>query len=110
MNVTRANHLNHSVVTLTGRLDTDSAPAFEESCGRWIEEGATRILFDFSTLFYVSSAGLRALFAVTKKATGAGGAVAGYGASGAVQEVFHFASFEEIVPLAADVEGALALI
>jgi anti-anti-sigma factor len=110
MNVTRVNHGTHSVVTLTGRLDSDTAPDFEETCGRWIEEGSVRLLLDFSTLFYVSSAGLRALFTVTKKATGAGGGVAGYGATGAVQEVFHFASFGEIVPLAADAPGALALI
>ena len=110
MNVTRINHGSHSVVTLTGRLDTETAPAFEETCGRWIEEGSVRLLLDFSTLFYVSSAGLRALFTVAKKATGAGGGVAGYGATGAVQEVFHFASFSEIVPLAADAAGALALI
>jgi anti-anti-sigma factor len=110
MNVTRVNHGSHSVVTLTGRLDTETAPAFEETCCRWIDEGSARLLIDFSTLFYVSSAGLRALFAVAKKATGAGGGVAGYGATGAVQEVFHFASFAEIVPLAEDASSALALL
>jgi len=40
----------------------------------------------------------------------AGGGVAGYGATGAVQEVFHFASFAEIVPLAEDASSALALL
>ena len=110
MNVTRVNHGSHSVVTLTGRLDTETAPAFEETCGRWIDEGSARLLLDFSTLFYVSSAGLRALFSVAKKATGAGGGVAGYGATGSVKEVFHFSSFEEIVPLGEDAASALALL
>jgi anti-anti-sigma factor len=110
MNVTRVNHGSHSVVTLTGRLDTETAPAFEESCCRWVDEGSSRLLLDFSTLFYVSSAGLRSLFSVAKRATAGGGGVAGYGATGAVQEVFHFASFTEIVPLAEDAASALALI
>ena len=110
MNVTRINHGSHSVVTLTGRLDTETAAAFEETCARWIDEGSARLLFDFSTLYYVSSAGLRALFAVAKKASGAGGAVAAFGATGAVRDVFHFASFEEVVPMAADAASALALL
>jgi anti-anti-sigma factor len=106
MNVTRVHHGTHSVVTVTGRLDTETGAAFEESCGRWIDEGATRLLFDFTTLFYVSSAGLRALFAIAKKATDAGGAVAGFGATGAVKDVFHFSSFEEIIPMSEDAAGA----
>jgi anti-sigma B factor antagonist len=110
MNVTRVNHGSHSVVTVTGRLDTETAGAFEETCGRWIDEGSSRLVFDFSTLFYVSSAGLRALFTVAKKASKEGGAVAAFGASGSVQDVFHFASFEEIVPMAADAAAALGLI
>jgi anti-anti-sigma factor len=110
MNVTRVNHGSHSVVTVTGRLDTDTAPDFEQTCARWIDEGSPRLLFDFSTLFYVSSAGLRGLFAVAKKASAAGGAVAGYGATGAVKDVFHFASFEEVVPMGEDAASALALI
>ena len=52
-------------VVISGRLDTTTAPQLEaslkESCG-----GVTKLMHDFSTLEYLSSAGLRVLLAAQK--------------------------------------------
>ena len=52
-------------VTLTGRLDTTTAPDLEASLKESFE-GVTKLILDFTALEYLSSAGLRVLLAAQK--------------------------------------------
>ena len=49
-------------IKLVGRLDTTTAPGLEAELKRSVN-GVTKLVFDFSALEYLSSAGLRVLLA-----------------------------------------------
>lgn len=51
--------------TLTGRLDTTTAPELEADLKRSLD-GVSRLILDFSGLEYLSSSGLRVLLAAQK--------------------------------------------
>ncbi|OON88420.1 anti-sigma F factor antagonist [Oribacterium sp. C9] len=60
-----------TTVSLTGRLDTITAPELEAKLGE-ILDGTNELIFDFTALDYVSSAGLRTLLSAQKKIQGNG--------------------------------------
>ena len=62
---------NELVIVMTGRLDTLTAPQLEEELSASIDS-AENLVFDFSELEYISSAGLRVLLSAqkTKNASG----------------------------------------
>lgn len=53
------------VISLEGRLDTTTAPALEAELKQSLDN-ITELIFDFSKLEYISSAGLRILLAAQK--------------------------------------------
>ena len=53
-------------ISLDGRLDTITAPEFEEFLKSNLN-GAKEVTLDFEKLVYISSAGLRVLLALNKK-------------------------------------------
>lgn len=53
------------IISVSGRLDTDSAPEFEEVINTSLD-GITNLTLDFSELEYISSAGLRVILAAQK--------------------------------------------
>ena len=54
------------VLEITGRLDTITAPALEKTINENFAE-IKSLIFDFKTLEYISSAGLRVLLGTQKK-------------------------------------------
>lgn len=68
MNVTKAKEGNTLKVALEGRLDTLTSEELSASLAE--EEGFDTILFDMEKLEYLSSSGLRLLFAYRKKLGG----------------------------------------
>ncbi len=110
MEITIQNENGAAVVAVSGRLDAETAPAFSQRVDAVIAEGTFRIVFDFTNLAYVSSAGLRDILAAVKSAKGHGGGAAGFGAKGAVQDVFYYAGFEMVLPMASSREHALRLV
>ena len=53
-------------VSVSGRLDTTTAPELEKTLGSQLE-GIESLTLDFGDLAYISSAGLRVLLALQKK-------------------------------------------
>ena len=86
MTITEKKHNNWLVLALTDRLDTQTAPELEQAALGKIGEGVQMAL-DLSGLQYISSAGLRVLLILMKKAKAAGGKVALAGVSGMVGEI-----------------------
>lgn len=60
INVNKSVSNNQTVLTLAGRLDTITAPGFQQALLAAIEERRD-VVIDFAAISYVSSAGLRAL-------------------------------------------------
>jgi anti-anti-sigma factor len=97
----------HLVVSVVGRLDTGTAPEFDQVCQALMQEGNNRIILDLSTLEYISSAGLRSVISTAKRAKNGGGGLYLSGATGLVQEVLAVSGFDRLLPTFGSVDIAL---
>lgn len=61
-----------AVLTLSGRLDTTTAPELESSLAD-VLDGANALVLDLAGLEYISSAGLRVILKAQKTMSGKGG-------------------------------------
>ena len=99
------------VVTVNGRLDGIYSTNFANQVGALITGTGTKILIDFTDIDFVSSAGLRALLVLMKKATATGSVFALCGVNEQVQEVLNisgFATMFTIHPSRAEALAALS--
>ena len=80
-------------VSLSGRLDTITAPEFESFLGENYD-GTTPLTINCEQLAYVSSAGLRVLLAAQKKSNGGMNLI---NVSELVMEVFEMTGFADIL-------------
>lgn len=76
-----------------GRLDSTSSPELERVLTENLEAGAKRLLFDFSDLDYISSAGLRVVLLAGKRLRAVQGKMALVGMRDVVREVFEMSGF-----------------
>jgi anti-anti-sigma factor len=81
------------VVTVTGRLDGIFGTAFANQVGELIAGANPKILIDFTDIDYVSSAGLRALLLLVRKAKASGSVFALCGVNEQVREVLDISGF-----------------
>lgn len=84
-------------LTLTGRLDTVTAPQLEAEIFD-NAEGITELVLDFRDLEYISSAGLRVLLAAQKRFAQNGG-VTILDPNETVMEVFEMTGFADILTI-----------
>lgn len=97
-----------TVVTVTGRMDAITAPAFEKSLNELIAAGEIRFVIELAGLEYISSAGLRSILAAAKVLKGKGGEIRFANVAGTVREVFDISGFGTIFKMHDSVTGALA--
>lgn len=81
---------------LEGRLDTNTSPQLEEFAGKLYSKGIKDIAVDMSKCEFVSSAGLRVIVAMQKRAT-TGGSLVFRNVIPEVMEVFEMTGFEKIL-------------
>lgn len=82
-------------VGLIGRLDTSSAPELEAALEN--TDGVSKLILDFESLEYISSAGLRILLMLHKKLSKAGGELVLTGVCDSVYEVLDITGFSDIL-------------
>ena len=97
-----------TVVTVTGRMDAITAPAFEKALNDLIAAGETRFVVELAGLDYISSAGLRGILAIAKLLKGKGGLICFANVEGTVKEVFDISGFGSIFRMHDTVAGALS--
>ena len=85
-------------ISLSGRLDTTSAPEFEKELKSSLN-GVTNLTLDFSGLDYISSAGLRVLLSAQKTMNASGGEMCVTGANDIVKEIFDVTGFSDILTI-----------
>ena len=78
------------VIALKGRLDTLTAPQLEEELNS-ATEGASCLVFDFTELEYISSAGLRVLLSAQKTMV--------KNVSDEIREIFDVTGFSDILTI-----------
>ena len=89
---------NQLTIALTGRLDTVTAPDFEQALTKSLD-GVTALILDFSDLEYISSAGLRTVLIAHKRMAGQG-TMTILGTNELVMEVFEATGLADILDFA----------
>lgn len=83
-------------IAIVGRLDTNTSPQLEEFAGGLYEKGVSDIAVDMTSCDFVSSAGLRVIVAMQKKAT-PNGSLVFRGVQPEVMDVFEMTGFSKIL-------------
>ncbi len=95
------------VFKLKGRLDTFTAPEFEDKCLKWLDAGECRFAVDLGELDYISSAGIRAMLLIAKKLQARDGGLAIARIFGMVEKVFTIAGISSMFPMYASLDEAI---
>ena len=84
-------------LTLSGRLDTNTSPALEAELKHSVD-GVKELIFDFSGVEYISTAGLRILLAA-QKVMNRQGSMKLIGVNDDIMEVFEITGFSDILTI-----------
>lgn len=87
-----------AVLSLKGRVDASTAPAFETRL-LGIIGGTSRVVVDCSQLDYISSAGLRVLLVAAKRLHATNGHIALASLKDPIKEVFDIAGFASVLQI-----------
>jgi anti-anti-sigma factor len=98
------------VLGLQGRLDHTSVEATEQRLLAALEAGHRQLIIDLASLDYISSAGLRVLLIVAKKAKALGGRIALCSPRPFVKEILDVSGFSTIFSTWGTREEALAAV
>jgi anti-sigma B factor antagonist len=86
------------IVAITGSLDSTTAPEAQKSLDS-VLASARKVALDFSSLDYISSAGLRVLLGAAKRLKASGGTLGMFGLNQSVREVFEISGFSSILSI-----------
>ncbi len=95
MTIAKEKNNDELLITLTGRLDTTTAPELNDELQSSIE-GVTFLKFDFNSLEYISSAGLRVLLTAQKIMNKQGKMVI-TGLNETISEIFEITGFSDVL-------------
>lgn len=95
------------LITLSGRVDSSTAPELEETLEDRIDEGRYNLVLDLSDVNYLSSAGLRALVSALRTCKKKGGDVRIANPSERVSEVMSLAGLDSLFTMYDDVTVAV---
>ena len=90
-----------------GRLDSSSSPELERILTEQLDAGAQRLVFDFTSLDYISSAGLRVVLLAGKKLRASKGKMVLVGLQDMVREVFEMSGFLALFAVAPTLEEGI---
>lgn len=96
-----------SVFSLKGSLDSNTSPGLEEKILEAIQNGTNKMIVDFESLDYISSAGLRVLNKATKKLKHSNGKIVLCSMQDYIREVFEIAGFDYFIPIVATMDDAV---
>ena len=99
---------SYLVIAIAGRLDTVSAPQFDEKLAHVLAEPCTRILLNVSQISYISSAGLRSILQLVKRADENGGRVGLFCVPPHIMDVLEISGFHSRLDFYPDRSSALS--
>jgi anti-anti-sigma factor len=110
MEITERHEQGVTIAVLTGKLDAENAPVFNQWFMDRIVAGQTRFVLDFGGISYLSSAGLRAVLSAWRTLEKQQGGLAICGLYGTARQVFQVAGLLKVFPICPDVAGSLAVL
>ena len=96
MDIQESNHAGVTVIAPRGRIDTTSSAALEDALRRAVDGGARDLIVDFSSVDYISSAGLRVFLVLAKKMRDLHGRLVLCAMPEPVSQVFRLAGFTSL--------------
>ena len=97
LNITKNTNASELTVSLTGRLDTTTAPELEKELKASLD-GVTTLVIDMTALDYISSAGLRVLLSA-QKAMNKQGEMKVVHVGETIMEIFEVTGFSDILTI-----------
>ncbi|MCC7560891.1 MAG: STAS domain-containing protein [Methanobacterium sp.] len=97
MNIEKTREGNKLTIKLDGRLDTNTAPELEKELKEALP-GVGDLVFDFSDLKYISSAGLRLILS-TQKTMNQQGTLVIKNVNDMVMEIFETTGFSDVLTI-----------
>lgn len=96
-----------TVLSLSGRLDSNTSETAEQQIMAKIDGGSKKLVLDFKELDYISSAGLRVLLMTAKRLKAEQGAFALCNLQEQIREVFDISGFLPILTVVEDMDSAI---
>lgn len=97
------------VLRVEGRLDAASTPILEKKIRSLLQEGQHYLAVDFSSVEYLSSAGMRLLLSITKDLKGKQGELVLFAIDDPVLEIIKMAGFENLFHICKTEKEALQM-
>lgn len=94
------------VMKIIGKVDTIAAADFQERVEGALALGARRVILDVRDMAYISSAGLRSVLIVSRKAQSMGVELIFCGMNEIVRKIFHVSGFSQITKIADNMDEA----
>ncbi|MBN2017905.1 MAG: STAS domain-containing protein [Candidatus Cloacimonetes bacterium] len=107
MEIKQDKHEDIAVIDLIGRLDANTSGELESVLIPMIDRGEKKIVLDFSSLEYISSAGLRLLLLAAKKLRNNKGEIVLSSMKDFIKEIFEISGFTPIFTIVDTKEEAL---
>ena len=67
MDITPVKEDEISIITINGRIDATTAPVADKTIKKILKRDCLQMIFDFSTMDYLSSGGLKVILGATKE-------------------------------------------
>jgi anti-anti-sigma factor len=96
-----------TALSVKGRIDSTTAPAFGQRLESVVTAPAARLVVDFRELEYISSAGFRVLLVAAKRAEECGSRLVLCSLSGKVRQLFDLGGFLDLFTIAASRDDAM---
>jgi len=87
------------ILSFRGRLDAITAPLTEKKVIETIQSGQQQLIFDFSHVEYLSSAGMRMLLSTTKKLKSVSGKLVVCNVNRQVMDVLKMSGFDHVLDI-----------
>ena len=107
LDITTAKSQDKLIIALEGRIDANSAKELEQRAISLIDGGETALVLDFSSVTFISSAGLRVILLIAKKLETVQGKVKLCGLNATLRDVFEISGFSKLFVIVPTVAEAL---
>jgi anti-sigma B factor antagonist len=97
MSVTNTRQGDVTIISVQGRLDSEESQGLEKQVVDILEQGNSKLLFDFNELEYINSSGLRILvMAYQRLKKQSDGMVAICGLRDYIEEIFEISGYDKL--------------
>ena len=97
-----------TIVSFEGKLDTNTCPEAEAHIKDLLDRGIKKLLVDFKSLDFVSSAGLRVLMVASREIKGLSQSIGVCELSPIMQEIFEISRFSFVLDIFGTLDEARA--